>query len=494
MQAIKITGLAFLSFLLFLSLIIFSIAFMVNGTALNPKFITKEIDSIDVSSIAIEFVEEEFEDDADFSEELKTALYDTIEETEPVIKAALNEAILSVGNYLRGKTDEPELARVLSDAFLNSEFVADLLAEVDISALVETSVDTDEMSEELVIAVIDTISEIEPELKEQVAAASDSIFDYLLAETDDLDLVQTLRSTLLSTDFTTTLIDKLDISSLALEFLEEHITDIIPGDMDFIIDELDDTIATLEPSIKQAISDNIDGILDYLLGETSSLSIVISLELVRDDLEATLRQAFLDNIPPWWEDWLQAEIDNRLEEFLADAMDMTPENFEFDEELLGSEISEQVTDGLGEAEDALAEARDGIHDGLLEAEDRLDEARDYLGWFITGYWGLIAVIVVLILAIIGIYRQVRGASLHLGIMLVVFGIIEYAGILVGRNVIGRLTWDSDIPVEPLQDQAQQVLTGVTGPLAALNIGLIVIGIILIAVAIIYPRLRPPEAS
>ena len=75
-----------------------------------------------------------------------------------------------------------------------------------------------------------------------------------------------------------------------------------------------------------------------------------------------------------------------------------------------------------------------------------------------------------------------------------FGIIEYAGILVGRNVIGRLTWDSDIPVEPLQDQAQQVLTGVTGPLAALNIGLIVIGIILIAVAIIYPRLRPPEAS
>ncbi|UCB43009.1 MAG: hypothetical protein JSV77_11290, partial [Dehalococcoidales bacterium] len=105
-----------------------------------------------------------------------------------------------------------------------------------------------------------------------------------------------------------------------------------------------------------------------------------------------------------------------------------------------------------------------------------------------------ALIVVLILAIIGIYREVKGASLHLGIMLLVFGIIEYAGILVGRHFIGRLTWDLDIPMGPLQDQARQVLNDVTGPLAALNIGLIVVGIILIAAAIIYPRLRPPEAS
>ena len=102
MQALKITGLSFLSFLLFILLIVFSVVFMANGTALNPKFITREIDSIDVSSIAIDMMEDdEFGEDIDIPEELKTALYDTIEETEPVIKAALNEAIISVGNYLR---------------------------------------------------------------------------------------------------------------------------------------------------------------------------------------------------------------------------------------------------------------------------------------------------------------------------------------------------------------------------------------------------------
>ncbi len=494
MQAIKVIGLSLLSFLLFVSLVIFSVAFMVNGTALNPKFITKEINRIDVSSIAIEIMEEEFEDDADFSEELKTALYDTIEETEPVIKSALNEAILSVGNYLRGKTDEPELAQVLSDTFLNGVFVADLLAAVDIPAVVEASIDTDEIDEELLASIIDTVSEIEPELKEQAAAASGPIFDYLLAETDSIDLKQTLRDTLLSTDFTTSLIDNLDISPLVSDFLEDNISDIIPGDLDFITDELDDTIAAIEPTLKQALSNNTDDILDYLLGETSTMSVVISLEPVRDNLEDALRQTVLDNLPPEWEGLPQAEIDQRVDDFITDAMDVIPDTFEFDEELLGSELPEQITDGLAEAEEALDEARDSIHDGLSEAEDRLDEARGWLGWFITGYWGLIALIVVLILAIIGIYRQVKGASLHLGIMFLVLGIIEYAGILVSRSVIGKLTWEWDIPVEPLQDPARQLLTDVTGPLATLNIGLIVVGIILIAAAILYPRLRPSETS
>jgi len=492
MQALKITGLSFLSFLLFLLLIVFGVTFMVNGTVLNPKFITNTIDSIDVSAIAIEFMEEEFEDDPDFPEELRTALYDTIEETEPVIKAALNEAILSVGNYLRGKTNEPELAQVLSDTFLNEDFVADLLAEVDIATVAEAAVDTDEMDEEFLSSVIDTVSEIELGLKEQVAAAADPVFDYLLAETDDLDLVQTLRSTLLSTDFTTTLIDKLDISSLALEFLEEHLTDIIPEDMDFLIDELDNTIASLEPAIKQALSDT-DQILDYLLGETSSLSIVVSLEPVRDDLEDALRQTVLDNLPPAWGGLSQGEIDQRINDFLTDAMDMIPATFEFDEELLGSELPEQVTDALAEAEDALAEARDGIHDRLLEAEDTLEEVRSYLGWGIMGYWGLIAVIVVLILAIIAIYRQVKGTSLHLGIMFLVLGIIECVVVFVGRGIGSRLIAELDIPAA-VQHLPDKLITDVTGPLAAFSIGLIVVGVILIAAAILYPRLRPSETS
>ncbi|UCB42588.1 MAG: hypothetical protein JSV77_09055 [Dehalococcoidales bacterium] len=491
MQALKTIGLFIISFFLFISLIVFSAAFMVNGTALNPKFITKELDSIDVSSIASQAMEEEFEDNPDFPEELKTALNDTIEEAEPVIKAAINEAILSVGDYIRGKTDELDLAQVLSDTFLNSEFLADLLDKVDMPAVVEASIDTEEIDEELLTSLIDTVAEIEPELKEQAAAASDPIFKYLLAETNDLDLVDTLRSTLLSTDFTTTLIDNLDIVPIASEFLEDSISGVIPEDMDFLIDELDDTIATLEPSIKQALSDT-DQILDYLLGERQSLSIIISLEPVRDDLETILRQVFLDNIPSAWEDWPQAEIDNQLEEFLADAI---PETFEFDEELFGSELPEQIADGLAEAEGALTEARDDINDALSEVENapELEDVKRYIGWGITGYWGLIALIVVLILGIIGIYRQVKGASLHLGIMFLIVGTIECVAVFVGRGIAIREIDIGDIPAAA-QDLPDRFITAVTGPLAALSIGLIVVGVILIAASIIYPRLRPSEAD
>jgi hypothetical protein len=492
MQALKITGLSFLSFTLFILLIVFSIAFLANGTALNPKFITREIDSIDVSATAIEFMEEEFEDDTNIPEELKTALYDTIEVTEPVIKAELNEAILSVGNYLRGKTDEPELLQVLSGTFLNEDFLASLLAEVDIPVVVEASLENDEIDEELLNSLIDTVSEIEPELKEQVAAASGTVFDYVLAKTESIDLKQTLRDTLLSTDFTTLLVDNLDISPIASEIIEEEISGIVPMDLDFITDELDDVVAIIEPTLKQALSDNTDEILDYLLGDTPGISVEVPLELVRDDLEDALRQTVLDNLPSEWEGLSQSEIDQRVDDFVTDAMDAIPDTFELDEELLGPELPEQVTNGLTEAEETLTDARDEIQEQLSDAEDALEEARGYLGWFITGYWILLTVIVLFILAIIAIYHQVKGASLHLGIMFLVVGIIECVAVFVGRGIASRLIAEKVDMAAAVQHLPDELIAAGTGPLAALSIGLIVLGVILIAAAVIYPRLRPAD--
>ncbi len=495
MKILKITGLSFFSFLLFILLIVFSVVFMANGTALNPKFITSEIDSIDVSSIAVDMMEDdEFGEDIDIPEELKTALYDTIGETEPVIKATLNEAIISVGNYLRGKTDEPELAQVLSNTFLNSEFLADVLAEVDIPVVVEAALENDNIDEELMTSLLNTVSEIEPELKEQVAAAAGPVFDYVLSETDSIDLKQTLRDTLLSTDFTTSLIDNLDISPLTSEFIEDNINNIIPVDLGFITEELDAAIATMEPTLKQALSDNADDILDYLLGETSTLSVAVSLEPVRDALEDALKQTVLDNLPPEWAGLSQGEIDQRVDDFLADAMDVIPDTFDFDEELLGSELPEDIADTLAEAEDALTDVREEVQGNLAEVEDTLEEARGYLGWGITGYWILMAVIIVLILAIIAIYHQVKGASLHLGIMFLVVGIIECVAVFVGRGVASRLIAAELETPAAIQHLPDLLITDVTGSLAALSIGLIVLGVILIAASIIYPRLRPSEAS
>jgi len=499
MKALKITGLIFVSFLLLLLLIIFSVAFMANGTALNPKFITRAIDQIEVSSIAEDLIEdEEFGEDLDIPEELKEALYDTIEDMEPVIKSALNEAIVSAGNYLRGKTDELELTQVLSDTFLNEDFVADLLAAVDIPAVVEVFLDTDEMDmdEEFLNSLIDTIAEVEQELKDQMVVACDPIFNYILAESNSIDLAQTLRDTLLSTGFITSLIDNLDISLIASALVEDFIQDIIPAELDFITDELDNFVAVMEPTLKQALRDNTDEILDYLMGGITVVSVVISLEPVQDDLEETLRQIVLDNIPPEWQGLPQGEIDQHVDDFVNDAMDAIPDTIDFGEELFTPELSEEVSNALTEAEEALTDARDSIRDiqSDIENAEETQNARKYIGWGITGYWGLIALIVVLILAIIAIYRQVKGASLHLGIMFLVIGVIECVAVFVGRGIGTRVIAEqADIPAA-VQHLPDQLIADVTGPLAALSIGLIVLGVILIAASIIYPRLRPSETD
>ena len=59
MKILKGLALGLLGFLLFLSLIIFSSAFTVNSTALSPRFITSEIDKIDVSALTEEFISQE---------------------------------------------------------------------------------------------------------------------------------------------------------------------------------------------------------------------------------------------------------------------------------------------------------------------------------------------------------------------------------------------------------------------------------------------------
>ena len=59
MNFLKGLALGLLGVILFLSLTVFGLAFMVNSTALSPKFITSELDKLDVSSLAEELITEQ---------------------------------------------------------------------------------------------------------------------------------------------------------------------------------------------------------------------------------------------------------------------------------------------------------------------------------------------------------------------------------------------------------------------------------------------------
>ena len=95
-----------LTMLLFFSLAVFSTLFMLRITLLDPDFVVAQVDRLDVSALAREMIEEQVSGqlppEAAFLEE---ALYETIEDNEPLIKEQVNAAIYSSYDYLLGKTD-----------------------------------------------------------------------------------------------------------------------------------------------------------------------------------------------------------------------------------------------------------------------------------------------------------------------------------------------------------------------------------------------------
>ena len=134
MKFLKGLAIGLLSFLLFWSLSTFGIAFLINQTILNPNFITSQLDKLDVASIVEESISEQEDEDA-FSEELGTAMVDTIAELEPVIKEGISDTIEPIYDYLKGKSESIDLASIIRANLLSSEVVASLVDELDIASL-----------------------------------------------------------------------------------------------------------------------------------------------------------------------------------------------------------------------------------------------------------------------------------------------------------------------------------------------------------------------
>jgi hypothetical protein len=110
MKVLKGFLIAILSLLLFLSLIIFGVAFLFNSTLLNPNFVSSQVEKADISALVTEIAEEQIGDE--LPEDLlfvKEAVYDVVAEQEPWIKEQLDIAIHTGYDYLLSKSDVLEI-------------------------------------------------------------------------------------------------------------------------------------------------------------------------------------------------------------------------------------------------------------------------------------------------------------------------------------------------------------------------------------------------
>lgn len=262
-----------------------------------------------------------------------------------------------------------------------------------------------------------------------------------------------LNSTILNPDFIVSEVDKLDVYPLA----KEQISQQIPQEEPYIAEVLDKTLADLEPWIKAQVRYSIYTSYDYFLGRSRSLSLVISLEPVKDSLKDNLRQAFLQSPPPELTGASPAQLEQAFNEVYQEFSGNIPSTFEFDESSFPAEV-----------------------------RATLGQVRQYVSYFQLGYKALVGFILLLILGIILINRQVRSTTRSLGITFLSFGALEYAGIFVANRFLGTQLIQLDLPPS-FQAWLPQFLGDLLAPLEMFSIGVAVAGVVLIIVSIIYKR-------
>lgn len=246
-----------------------------------------------------------------------------------------------------------------------------------------------------------------------------------------------------------------------------------PGPGEFRIEPyLDDVATELEPWLKEQASNAIGPIYSYILGQSQSLELRISLEPIKESLENTLRQAFLEAPPAELAGLSEAELEQAFGRLYAEFATEIPSALVFDP--LDPEIPAQVAQALA------------------EAETTLEETREYISIFQTVYGILFGLILLLIAGIILITRQVRGSSRILGITFLAYGTLVLVASLIAVNAVRtQVVQQPDIPAS-IQAWLSGLLSSAISPLQILCIVLIAAAVALLTVSFVYKRRPSPE--
>lgn len=268
-----------------------------------------------------------------------------------------------------------------------------------------------------------------------------------------------LNNTLLNPDFVISELNRLDVSSLAREILSEQIpTKEFHEELGTV---LINTIADVEPWMKEKISTAVYSGYDYFMGRTESLSLVISTEPVRDSLKENLREALLASPPPELQGLPPAAKEQYFNEFYQQLAENIPPTIEFTESSLPP-----------------------------NAQPMLEQVRQYISYFQLAYKALIGLMLLLVVGIILISHQVRDITRRLGIPCLTYGAVGYAGIFVAKYFADAKGLPlPEIPAS-LQAWIPQFLDNLLAPMEMFSLGLLISGLVLTIVSFVY---KPHQA-
>jgi hypothetical protein len=370
------------------------------------------------------------------------------------------------------------LAFSLNRTVLNPDFVIAEGERLEIASLASEAMSQmapEELSEEALDSLTETITTLEPQLKGKLNIIVYSVYEYLHGERENPELANLLRSTLLNSNSIIAVIDTMDgpqLAGIIWEAFGEEIAQEFPlpeEALPHLVDGLGELLTDLKPWIKEQVEYAAGPIADYLVGETESFSVTISLEPVIDDLRGMLLGILLDFPPDELEGLSPEELEQAFDAFWAEFTEETlPTTFQIDETMIGEDAPLQIASFTSTAETVLR------------------QVREYVGYVRLAYILSIIVSALLIVGIVLIYRNVKGSTRTLGIVFLVSGLFVLAAALIGRHVGGEqiLRAMLDMPSQ-LQVWASQVLVDLLAPLQWLGIGFIAGGIALLVVSFVY---------
>ncbi len=329
-----------------------------------------------------------------------------------------------------------------------------------------------------------------------------------------------LHSTVLNPDFVADQVDNVDVSAVIQDVIDEN-AGMLPDAVAFLEDDVGEIVDTQEPWLKEQLHNAIYAGYDFLLSETDTLAVTVPLADLKVDLRGSLWENLNDQLPEVLPDLLGPELrpymnqnwdevypqiepqhlppggvglpKDQLLPFLDNYLRSIEGNIS--QEINDPQVAGLINDILrpyydhfydefaGEIPDEMAFSQADLN---ADTYDALLTARKAIGYFQTGYWIAIAVMVVLAGLIFVINRDIRNTCRALGLSLAIYGVLELAGVIIAR-ALDLTSFITDIPAW-LTPIINGIYSDVTGILLTYSIIILAIGVVLLVVSFVYkPR-------
>ncbi|HAS05169.1 MAG TPA: hypothetical protein DCR71_05415 [Dehalococcoidia bacterium] len=361
---------------------------------------------------------------------------------------------------------------------LNVSYVASLVDDIPVTEILEEAQKQENITDSEKFDIIKgLVANNEAPLKQQITLFITEIYDYLNSKSDTINLNQLLGDTILNADFVISMLESSDLKPLLEYYIKSIIRDYgLPAGL-LVDDYLDDIAADIEPWAKEQAALIIPPALDYILGNSDTFEVTVSIEGLKDALKDNLKQSFLSALPQEFRGLTRTVLGKIFDNLFEQASADIPSSITIDEEFFDSENGESMRIDLSEYEQNLLETRDGIK------------------IFNIAFILLIVLILLLIAGIILIHRSIKWSALNLGVVSFIYGAVTMVFYLSSIWLIRNAVEQNEIAFNPvIRDWLVQVSTGALFPLQILFIVFIIIGIALLATFFVYNRRQPLDTA